>query len=404
MTQKVGETHYLMRSFDAMDYSVSAWVRLDSFLDNIRKLEKEYGKHIFLVGQGKEMLASVGRNEEGLYESLSAEGKKWEQPIGKRGIALVCLVDRESIYDQIQFMPLLILLIILMMFGLLLWLCWYIRQEIFLPIRELIRTISFIKLGDYQHRIEKKCRNKEFEALNEIFNSMMDTIVELKISEYEKQLHLQEAELKYFQMQIRPHFFLNALATIHSMAYENKGKDIRAFTEAFSKNIRYMFKAGLHTVLLKEEWEHLDHYFEMQELLYPGCVFYYIDRREETGKWRVPQMLLHTFMENKFKHTVKKGELLSIYISAEEILWKDKKTLRIVIEDDGTPFPAHMVRDFRPESLRKDGSGAGLLNVERTLEIMYGVKDMLKFSNPPDGGSRIELLIPDRTVIREGNL
>lgn len=402
VVQRTGETVYLLRTYDALDYSVSAWIRLDSLVENIRRLEENSDKHIFLLGKENAVLGSSRQEDAGEYENLRKMSKGWEQPVGNRGLVLICLMENSSVYGQMQLMPVMIFMIILMMLALLLWLCWYVRREIFLPIRELIQTISFIRLGDYRHRITKKCTNREFASLNETFNSMMDTIVELRIREYERQIRLQETELKYFQMQIRPHFFLNALSTIHSMSYENRGEDIRAFTEAFSRNIRYMFKAGLHTVKLWEEWEHLDHYFEMQELLYPGCVFYYIDRREEIREWNVPQMLLHTFMENKFKHSVKVGKLLSIYISAKKEVWKDKNVLRIVIEDNGTPFPEDMVHEWRPESLREDGSGVGLLNVKRTLEIMYGETGLLKFFNPSEGGSRIELLIPEQTVMQEG--
>lgn len=400
--RQVGETLYLVRTYDTQDYSVSAWVKMESLEEMIRRLEENTGRHLFFTDREGKCIGKVEAGSEYTFEECAKRSGRWSQPVGKSGISLVCFAERADICDQMPLIPALSLVVILGMMGLLCWLLFYLRKEIFQPMRELMQTISWIRLGDYRHRIADRCKNKEFMALNQAFNSMMDTIMSLKIREYEKQIRLYETELKYFQMQIRPHFFLNAMATIHSMSFENRNEDIRAFIEALSKNIRYMFKAGLHTVPLKEEWAHLEHYFEMQELLYPGCVFYFIEKNPMVENWQIPQMILHTFMENKYKHSVRAGELLSVYIGAEEIRWNGKRALQITIEDDGAPFPEEMLGRQRQSTLREDGSGVGLSNVEKTMEIMYGERELLCLENPEEGGSKISLVILEHTVLEEG--
>ena len=130
--------------------------------------------------------------------------------------------------------------------------------------------------------------------LKDAFNRLMDEIMKLKIQSYEKQIDLQETELKCIKLQIRPHFFLNAMTTISSLSQQGKNKEIESYISALSKNIRYMFRAGLHTVSLQEEVTHVENYFEMQELKYPGCVFYYIDINPEVREWKIPQMMIVT--------------------------------------------------------------------------------------------------------------
>lgn len=395
--QRVGTTDYLMRTYDTLDYSVSAWVTLENLIHMIRKLEEDSGRHIFLLSTEGAVLGATLDGEKMQFEEIREKGRVWEQPVSDRSLVLICAPEKTD--ERIQAIPFMILMIILALLGLLIWLYLYMRHEVIAPVRELIRTLTYIRQGDYRYRIGKTCKNREFNVLNETFNSMMDTIVRLKISEYEKQIRLQEAELKYFQMQIRPHFFLNAMATIHSMTFENKSGDIRRFIEILSKNIRYMFKAGLHTVPLKKELDHLEHYFEMQELLYPGCVFYFIERKEETESWQIPQMILHTFMENKYKHTVKTDRLLSIYVRIAIKRWREREILEIRIEDDGVPFPDDILENGGQNRLREDGSGVGIINIRRTLEMMYGIDDLLRFENPEEGGSRIILRIPQQTNI-----
>jgi LytS/YehU family sensor histidine kinase len=181
------------------------------------------------------------------------------------------------------------------------------------------------------------------------------------------------------------------------MSFDNRGEEIRAYIAALSDNIRYMFKAGLHTVPIAEELDHLEKYLEMQEILYPGCVFCYIDRPQELMEWQIPQMILHTFLENKYKHTVKVGNILSIYIAVKEIQWQGQKALEVTIEDDGEMFPENVIQK-KWEINDQNGHGVGLYNVARTMEIMYGMPDLLKFDNI-SGGTKITICFPEKPII-----
>lgn len=386
----VGKEQYLLRSYDTQDYSAAAWIKADTFLDQVLRLEHDTNRILAL--EDKEGVRIAGEAYEGT-KSMEV----WRKEIGKYHLILVCTVEGNTIYEQIPLLPVAILSIVLLMIGLLAWLYWYVRREIFQPIRALMYTIEYIQNGDYRHRVETRCENREFSVLNAAFNTMLDTIVELRISEYERQLCQKEAEIKYFQMQIKPHFFLNAIATIHSMSFDNRGEEIRAYIAALSDNIRYMFKAGLHTVPIAEELDHLEKYLEMQEILYPGCVFCYIDRPQELMEWQIPQMILHTFLENKYKHTVKVGNILSIYIAVKEIQRQGQKALEVTIEDDGEMFPENVIQKKR-EINDQNGHGVGLYNVARTMEIMYGMPDLLKFDNI-SGGTKITICFPEKPII-----
>ena len=386
----VGKEQYLLRSYDTQDYSAAAWIKADTFLDQVLRLEHDTNRILAL--EDKEGVRIAGEAYEGT-KSMEV----WRKEIGKYHLILVCTVEGNTIYEQIPLLPVAILSIVLLMIGLLAWLYWYVRREIFQPIRALMYTIEYIQNGDYRHRVETRCENREFRVLNAAFNTMLDTIVELRISEYERQLCQKEAEIKYFQMQIKPHFFLNAIATIHSMSFDNRGEEIRAYIAALSDNIRYMFKAGLHTVPIAEELDHLEKYLEMQEILYPGCVFCYIDRPQELMEWQIPQMILHTFLENKYKHTVKVGNILSIYIAVKEIQRQGQKALEVTIEDDGEMFPENVIQK-KWEINDQNGHGVGLYNVARTMEIMYGMPDLLKFDNI-SGGTKITICFPEKPII-----
>ena len=107
-----------------------------------------------------------------------------------------------------------------------------------------------------------------------------------------------------------------------------------------------MFRAGLHTVSLQEEVTHVENYFEMQELKYPGCVFYYIDINPEVREWKIPQMIIHTIIENEYKYAVNINQMLTILIKASKADVNGEEMLYVEVEDDGAGYPKEVLQFF----------------------------------------------------------
>lgn len=284
----------------------------------------------------------------------------------------------------------------------------YLHFEYNRPINRLCQTARRIKDGDFDCRAHIACRNRELQNLAGLFNSMLDTIMQLKIEQYENIIRHQDAELKYYCMQIRPHFYLNALASVQSMSLRGENQRISEYILALSKNIRYMFSAGLRRVQLSEELEHIDDYIRCQEISMPGCVFSYIDVTSEAGGWMIPQMILHTFVENVYKHVVSTDRMVTLLVRAEvlyEPMLSDKRLLCMIVEDDGDGFPDEIIEAFKennpePERLK---NCIGLMNVRRTLELMYGRSDLIILKNNESAGTKVKIYIPENIATERRN-
>lgn len=118
----------------------------------------------------------------------------------------------------------------------------YLKNEVINPIRELVKGIKKIESGGVDYRVPNLCTNNELKTMIASFNGMMAEIWKLKIESYEKKLKLQDVKLKYFQMQIKPHFFLNALSTIHSLTYQGKIEEIRTPTRPEAQRKARLFR------------------------------------------------------------------------------------------------------------------------------------------------------------------
>ncbi|GKU23453.1 hypothetical protein CFOLD11_02790 [Clostridium folliculivorans] len=273
---------------------------------------------------------------------------------------------------------------------------YYLNREILRPVKGLVLGTRQVEQGNFEYRVNEEVESLEFNTLIHSFNSMIKEIKTLKISAYEEKLELNKAELRYLQTQIRPHFFLNALTTIHSLAYKDKNEEIREFIDALSNHLRYMFRGGLNKVSIKEEIDRIKDYFYMQEIKFPNSVFYVIDVDQFTEQERIPQLLILTFVENAFKHSMTLEDTLSIFIKTERCIFDGKDSVRIIIEDDGEGFPEDIIKKVNEDSsaYTSDGYRIGITNIKRTLELLYGKDNLLKLSNEEPMGGKVEIVIP----------
>lgn len=292
-----------------------------------------------------------------------------------------------------------ILVMLLISIILLFMMLEFINSEVVSPVKILSKTSEKIRLGDLSVRPEYECRNSEMQELKNMYGTMLDTIVDLKVKEYEKVIQIKDSELKYMHMQLKPHFFLNALSTINSMAYQSKNEEIHEFIQAFSENIRYMFKVGLYTVSLEEELEHVEKYLHMQKLLYRDSFFAYFEVPEELKQWKIPQMILHTFMENIFKHVMDINSFVSIFMLCSTEEHNGQTMLKIQIHNTGKPFDEKVIRRINtgeddPEDQNK---GIGLVHTRGILSIMYDYPNLIKLENEEPEGTQITIWIPEET-------
>lgn len=277
-----------------------------------------------------------------------------------------------------------------------------VEKEMISPMKQLTENMERIQQGDYELRMDETSNNLEFSMLTGTFNKLMDEIINLKIRNYEKKLELQEADQKYIRLQLRPHFFLNAMATVSSMSEKGKTEEIRQYIQALSKNIRYMFASGMYTVHVKEEIRHVENYLKMQELKYPGCVFSYIELPSELEEWKIPQMLLHTLVENEYKYAISRNETLMLLIKASLVDVEGEQMLLIEVEDDGKGYPGDVLSYMNGEIKRQpsEGGRVGLWSIRRLLELMYDREGLFCLENVQPHGALNKIYIP-RDVVHE---
>lgn len=290
-----------------------------------------------------------------------------------------------------------ILFFLILVVVLLLFLRFFMNKEVIGPVKVLSDTSEKIQQGNFMVRPSYECWNQEMLELKETYAMMLNTIMDLKVQHYEKMIQVKDSELKYMHMQLKPHFFLNALSTINSMAYQNKNEEIHDFIQVFSENIRYMFRAGLRTVPLKEEIAHVEKYLDMQKLLYANSFYAYYEMPEQLEEYPIPQMLLHTFVENIFKHVIDINSFTTIFIVCSLEEHNQESMLKIEVQNTGKCFEEETLR--RINGTGEDGNssgGIGLMHTKEILSILYGQNSLIWLENEEPEGAKVTVWIPEK--------
>lgn len=407
--QKVGDTFYLYRAIVRNRRVTAAAISVESLLKTVSL--KDVDTYSFVLADEEDRVKAYAGyplfdHETDISVGALRAGRNLEnrEALLNGRVRLYSYESKANVFRHLYKNALFILAVIALLCVFDMYFMGTERRQIIQPMKGMIRDMERIGGGDYELRVEERGDNQEFSLLARTFNRMMDEIVNLKIRFYEKQLALSDAEQKYIRLQIRPHFFLNAMTTIAGLSAKKKNEEIGKYIGALSKNIRYMFSSGLHTVSLKEEIHHVENYFEMQEMRYAGCIFYFIEMPEELEEWPIPQMLIHTLIENEYKYGITKGHSLMVLIKISAVQYAGEEMLLIEIEDDGKGYPEEVLEAFNREGTqqKEDGTRVGLWSVKRLLELMYDRKNLFLISNTEPHGALNQIYIPREPVNQRG--
>ena len=323
-----------------------------------------------------------------------------ERPLAGTPFRLVCVQDPSAAFGRLRTEIAVLVSMAALLLAFTLYLRRALRRSLIRPMARLEEDMRKIRAGDYEMRVTTESDAQEFRQMTGTLNQLLEEVLQLRIRELEKQLALQEANQKYIRLQLRPHFFLNAMATVSALSAKNKNQEIQTYIDALSRNIRYMFSAGMHTVPVREELTHVQNYLKMQELKYPDCVFSYVELPEELGDWPIPQMIIHTVVENEYKYAVSRDVMLMLLIRVSLEQREGQELLLIEIEDDGQGYPPEVIQRINTPggAAEGDGTRVGLWSIKRMLELMYDRTGLLELANQSPHGAIARIRVPRETV------
>jgi len=190
---------------------------------------------------------------------------------------------------------------------------------------------------------------------------------------------LKETELKMLRSQINPHFLFNSLNSISSLTITDPEK-AREMVIKLSEFMRYaLSRKDEQPVSLQYELENIRLYLDIEKVRFGDKLITEENIESVCFDFKIPVMLLQPLYENAVKH--------GVYESTESVRILTKA--RFI----DSFFEISISNNYDPAPSLKRGTGTGLLNVSRRLELHYRNKGSMK-TLKEDGMYTVTLYIP----------
>ncbi len=289
-----------------------------------------------------------------------------------------------------------------------------------LPLTKLAKSAELVSKGNINVQIEEVRTGDEIEVLNNAFSKMLKSIKEYveelkNKAEYERKLKeqevqnlrmknlLKEAELRFLQSQINPHFFFNTLNIAIQLAFLENADKTAEFLGKISELFRYALKSVEDKVTLKEEIEHVINYMEVLKIRFGNRITFEndIDEKVLLENIYVPRLILQPIVENAYVHGLKdveKDGKISLKVKREDNI------ILVEISDNGIGINKEKI-DLILNSSENSNKGIGVNNVLERLQDFFKIDDrkqLIEISS--QNGTKIKLFIPVREVVKDAEI
>nr|WP_307993188.1 sensor histidine kinase [uncultured Niameybacter sp.] len=270
----------------------------------------------------------------------------------------------------------------------------FISSRLSAPLYRLQKSMKLVEEGNFNIRLQETGEYIVSE-LSKTFNKMVERIEGLKHEIVKEQDHKRKKEMEVLQSQINPHFLYNTLDSIIWLIEDERTEEATTMITALSRFFRIGISSGKNIITVRKELEHARNYLAIQKIRYKSKFDYNIEASPEVLELPTLKLLLQPLIENALCHGIEyiqhKGEI-SIKVYEEE------GTLIYQIQDNGVGIPPHIMEHLLDENynLETKGSGVGLKNVHKRIQLYYGNTYGVKVESELEEGTKIEIRIPIR--------
>jgi len=278
-------------------------------------------------------------------------------------------------------------------FGLTVFLSYYIPRSITKPLRKLNEVTRQVAEGNLAVRSDVQTGD-EVGVLSDSMNTMIDKINALLEQVTTEQMRLRKAEFELLQSQINPHFLYNTLDAIIWLAEAGEQKKVVGMVGSLSEFFRTSLNRGKDIIHIKEELLHVRSYLEIQQVRYQDILNYEINVPEELGNYLIPKITIQPLVENALYHGIKNKRG-----SGKIVLRGRKEENRLVleVEDDGIGISKERLWQVKDGIQRKILTGKdiyGLYNVNERIRLNFGEEYGIDIQSTYGEGTLVQVILP----------
>ena len=284
-------------------------------------------------------------------------------------------------------------------------------KRIMKPLGDLANTAEYVAEGNFDARMVEVDSKDEVGVVTDAFNKMMISIKEyieklrqsmeaereLNEKELTMEAHLKDAQLKYLQAQINPHFLFNTLNAGAQLAMMEGADRTYEYVQTVADFFRYNVKKQDMPVTIADEVNLVDNYIRILNVRFSGDIHYEKNVDEKLLSTMMPSMILQPIVENCVNHGIREmGDKGFICLK----VFRQDNEVCISIKDNGKGMSEDTIESIMNGTLsvdrkKGDSNGIGMDNVIARTRIFTGDDESVKIiSEGENEGTEIIIFLP----------
>lgn len=202
-----------------------------------------------------------------------------------------------------------------------------------------------------------------------------------------------KSELEALQSQINPHFLYNTLESITWMVEGERNDEAVFMISQLARLFRISLSKGKTVISVRDELLHAQSYINIQKIRYKNSFSVSFQVEPETENYCTVKLILQPILENAINYGVRGmedcGEItVTGNVKGERVI--------LAVTDNGLGMTEEEARLVLTDSNRvhKHGSGVGLVNIHRRIQLLFGLEYGLRIESEPDEGTTVWIELP----------
>lgn len=238
-------------------------------------------------------------------------------------------------------------------------------------LREYLKTSYFDQWLDLSSEETRKMPRKEMSIYFNIIATIVPIIFAVALKTTERWVRIEKAtkeaatlklqtEIQHLRYQLQPHFFFNSLNNIYSLV-DVSPEQAKSTLHSLSKLMRYLlYETNTTLIALSKEIDFMKKYIDLMELRTSDKTKIRYSFPLEETQLQIAPLLFISLIENAFKHGVSGTQESEIKIALTT------EANMVIFKIENSNFPK--------TTTDKSGSGIGLQNLKKGLNLLYANK------------------------------
>ena len=219
----------------------------------------------------------------------------------------------------------------------------------------------------------------------------------MKERELRMNASLKEAQLKYLQAQINPHFLFNTLNAGAQLAMMEGADRTNTYIQKMADFFRYNIKKDHELTTIADEIELIDNYIYILNVRFSGDINFEKNIDASLMNIEIPSMTLQPIVENAVNYGIRNIDWEGLITLS---LYREGDRACISVKDNGVGIPQDKIDriladELQTSGLSDDSNGIGLTNVISRLDLHFNADNVFNiYSEGENMGTEVVIRIP----------